>query len=133
MIGWGRPAHRDSRLQTHASICRFCHANCGILVDVEDGRPLRVRGDPENPAYRGFTCAKGRRLPEQHAHPERLLHSQRRRPDGTFDAISSERALDELAARIAEVVAEHGPRAVALYVGTHAGTQPRASPSRWRG
>ena len=90
--------------ETHPSICRFCHANCGILVEVEDGRPVRVTGDPENPAYFGFTCAKGRRLPEQHAHPERLLHSQKRSGPGRFEPIASEQAMDEIAAKIGEIV-----------------------------
>lgn len=115
--------------ETHPSICRFCHANCGILVEVEDGRPVRVTGDPENPAYFGFTCAKGRRLPEQHAHPERLLHSQTRRADGGFDPIPSERAMDEIAARIGEIVGKHGPRAVALYPGTYSGPHPASIPA----
>ncbi len=115
--------------ETHPSICRFCHANCGILVEVEDGRPVRVTGDPENPAYFGFTCAKGRRLPDQHAHPARLLHSQKRRPDGGFEAIPSERAMDEIAARIGELVAKHGPRAVALYPGTYSGPHPASIPA----
>jgi anaerobic selenocysteine-containing dehydrogenase len=106
--------------ETHASICRFCHANCGILVDVDQGRPVRVTGDPENPAYFGFTCAKGRRLPEQHAHPERLLHSQRRNETGEYEAISSQRAMDEVAERVSELVRRYGPRSVALYAGTAA-------------
>ena len=52
--------------RTEPSICRFCHAACAILVDVEDGRAVRVLGDRENPIYHGYTCAKGRALPEQH-------------------------------------------------------------------
>jgi anaerobic selenocysteine-containing dehydrogenase len=32
-------------VETHRSFCRFCHAICGIEVDVEDGRILDVRGD----------------------------------------------------------------------------------------
>jgi anaerobic selenocysteine-containing dehydrogenase len=115
-------------VETHPSICRFCHANCGILVDVDGGRPVRVRGDPENPAYRGFTCAKGRRLPEQHAHAERLLRARRRGPRGGFDEVSSEVAMDEIAERIGALVREHGPRCVALYVGTYAGPHPASIP-----
>jgi anaerobic selenocysteine-containing dehydrogenase len=79
---------------THTSICRFCHANCGILVDVEDGRPVRVQGDPDNPAYFGFTCAKGRALPEQHGHADRLLQSQKRDEEGGYGSIPSEAAMD---------------------------------------
>lgn len=115
--------------ETHPSICRFCHANCGILVEVEDGRPVRITGDRANPAYHGFTCAKGRRLPDVHAHPDRLLHSQKRRADGRFEPIPSERAMDEIAARIGELVAKHGPRAVALYPGTYSGPHPASIPA----
>ncbi|MBW2421107.1 MAG: molybdopterin-dependent oxidoreductase [Deltaproteobacteria bacterium] len=115
--------------ETRPSICRFCHANCGILVKIEDGRPVRVTGDPDNPAYRGFSCAKGRRLPEQHAHPDRLLHSQKRRPDGSYEAIPSERAMDEIADRVGNIVRQHGPRAVALYPGTYSGPYPASIPA----
>ncbi|MEZ4332288.1 MAG: molybdopterin-dependent oxidoreductase [Myxococcota bacterium] len=115
--------------ETHPSICRFCHANCGILVELEDGRPVRVTGDRANPAYHGFTCAKGRRLPDQHAHPDRLLHSQKRRPGGGFEPIASEQAMDEIAERIGELVAKHGPRAVALYPGTYSGPYPASIPA----
>jgi len=113
---------------TRPSICRFCHANCGILVELEDGRPVRVTGDRANPAYHGFTCAKGRQLPEQHAHPERLLHSQKRVAPGRFAPIASERAMDEVAEHVARLVAEHGPRSVALYAGTYSGPHPATIP-----
>ncbi|MFK7895471.1 MAG: molybdopterin-dependent oxidoreductase [Myxococcota bacterium] len=118
-------------VKTHPSICRFCHANCGILVDVdaETGRPVRVQGDPENPAYFGFTCAKGRRLPEQHAHADRLLHSQKRGLDGSYAAIESDTAMDEIAARVQDIVDQYGPRSVALYPGTYSGPHPASIPA----
>ncbi|MBW2425246.1 MAG: molybdopterin-dependent oxidoreductase [Deltaproteobacteria bacterium] len=115
--------------ETHPSICRFCHANCGILVEVQDGRPVRVEGDRANPAYHGFTCAKGRRLPDQHAHPDRLLHSQKKIAPGRFEAIPSEQAMDEVAQAIGKLVREHGPRSVALYLGTYSGPHPAAIPA----
>lgn len=99
------------------TFCRFCHSFCGITVTVEDGRPVKVIGDVENPMYQGYSCIKGRALPEQHLHPERLLHTQKRTDDG-FVAIPAEQAMDEIAAQLADIVAEHGPRAVALYTGT---------------
>ena len=66
------------------SFCRFCHAFCGIKVTVEDGRAVKVIGDVDNPLYRGFTCVKGRALPDQHNHRARLLHSMKRGRDGDF-------------------------------------------------
>ncbi|MBW2270347.1 MAG: molybdopterin-dependent oxidoreductase [Deltaproteobacteria bacterium] len=115
-------------MDVRPSICRFCHANCGILVELDDGRPIRVTGDRENPAYAGFTCAKGRQLPAQHAHPERLLQSQKRSAAGGYEPIGSDRAMDEVAQKIAALVAEHGPRSVALYLGTYSGPHPASIP-----
>ena len=86
------------------SICRFCHATCPILVDIEGGRVVRVKGDPENPVYQGYSCPRGRALPEQHAHPGRLLHTQKRMQDGHYASITSERAMDEIAARVQEII-----------------------------
>ena len=72
--------------EVHDSICRFCHAACGIKVTVEDGVPVSVIGNKDNPVYHGYTCAKGRALPEQHANPARLLATQNRQPDGSHRA-----------------------------------------------
>ena len=103
---------------SYHSICRFCHAACPILVDVANGLPVRVKGDPRNPVYRGFTCSRGRDLPRQHTHPDRLLHSQKRGPDGSYSDISSEQAMDEIADRVQAIADEHGPRSIAIYIGT---------------
>ncbi len=104
---------------THTSFCRFCHAFCGIRVDVEDGRVVRVIGDKDNPMYHGYTCAKGRSLPQQHYHPDRLLHSQRRGSDGSHHPIPAEQAMDEIAERVQEILTKHGPRSIATYNGTY--------------
>jgi anaerobic selenocysteine-containing dehydrogenase len=107
--------------ETVPSVCRFCHAGCAILVDVEDGRPVRVVGDKTNPMYHGFTCVKGRQLPQQDAHPERLLSSMKRLPDGSYRPIPSQQAFDEIAEKVRAIVERHGPRAVASYTGTYSG------------
>jgi anaerobic selenocysteine-containing dehydrogenase len=105
--------------QEKLSFCRFCHAFCGIKVAVEDGRTVKVKGDVDNPLYRGFTCVKGRALPDQHYHPARLLHSMKRGRDGDLRPIPVEQAMDEIASRLTDIVDESGPRAVALYKGTY--------------
>jgi anaerobic selenocysteine-containing dehydrogenase len=124
----GLHRREEPMLETHPSVCRFCHANCAILVDIEDGRPVRVVGDKQNPMYHGFSCVKGRQLPEQHAHPERLLHSQKRMPDGSYRAIPSQQAFDEIAEKLRAIVAKHGPRAVASYNGTYSGMHAATYP-----
>ncbi len=90
-------------------------------IDVEDGRQIvAVRGDRNDPLFEGYTCIKGRQLADQYHDPGRLRGPLRRRPDGTFESINSSDALDEIAAKIAAIVEQHGPRAVASYTGTGA-------------
>ena len=67
---------------THRSFCRFCEAACAILVDVDDDRVVRVRGDADSPLSHGYTCPKGRNLPAWHHHPDRLDVPQMRGTDG---------------------------------------------------
>lgn len=97
---------------------------CPIVVTIEDGRAVEVHGDREAPLFEGYTCPKGRALPEMHANPNRLLHSLRRRSDGTHEAISSEDVVDEIADRLRGVVERHGPNSVAIYIGTASASYP---------
>ncbi len=107
-------------VETKRTFCRFCHANCAMLVDIEDGRAITVRGDPEDPMFGGYTCIKGRQLAEAHNAPDRLLSCQKRDADGNFRPLATEAALDEIAARLRPIIAEHGPHSVAIYGGTYA-------------
>ena len=51
-------------------------------------------------------------------HPQRLLKSLRRRPDGTFEELSSSEAMDEIATQLRRIIDTYGPRSVASYTGT---------------
>lgn len=103
---------------THPSFCRMCHSSCPILVDVENGIPVKVVGDKSSEIYHGYSCIKGRALPEMHTSPERVLHSLKRQSDGTYARISPQQAMDEIAAQLSQIIADHGPLAIALYSGT---------------
>jgi anaerobic selenocysteine-containing dehydrogenase len=111
------------------SICRLCTAFCPLLVEVENERAVKVMGDPSNTLYKGYTCPKGRALAEQHSAPTRLLHSLKRGADGVHRQISSEHAMDEIAAKLTEIITLHGPRSVALYMGTGSLPYPVTMPA----
>lgn len=102
------------------TICRACHAGCAVLVDIEDGAPISVKGDPSDPLYRGFCCVKGQTMADVCRDPNRLLNSQKRQPDGRYAPIPVDQAMDEIAARVQAVIDEHGPRSIASYSGTMA-------------
>lgn len=99
-------------------ICRACHAQCGLLVDFEGGVPVATHGDKDNPVYHGYSCIKGRELARYHSLPSRLRTSLKRSVDGAYQPIASVRAIEEIAERTKAIVAAHGPRSVALYIGT---------------
>ncbi len=113
------------------TICRLCLAHCGVLATVENDNGRRkvtkVTGDRDNPMFQGYTCPKGRALPELHNHEGRLLQSMKRQGDGSHAPVASERATAEVADRIQAIIDQHGPRSVAIYVGTPCAGTPVAA------
>ena len=51
---------------------RDCPDACGIVATVEDGRIVRLEGDPDHPVTRGFLCYRTSRFLERQYDPERL-------------------------------------------------------------
>lgn len=101
------------------SFCRTCIAQCGVVVTVgDDGRIASLRADRSHPVSHGYACFKGLAAADTHNAPDRLLHAQRRRPDGGFERIPVEQALDEIAARLAVIRDRDGPDAIGLFRGT---------------
>lgn len=134
--------------ETRRSFCRFCHAACPIDVDIEiqidkrtegseegSGGTTRreiataVRGVIDDPLFEGYTCIKGRQLPDQHHAPDRLRSPLRRDADGSFVPLGTAEALDDIAARIRSIIERHGPRSVATYTGTGAFQNAISMPS----
>jgi len=95
-----------------------------MLVTVENGRAVRVAGDPEHPFTQGFLCAKVNRYVERTYHADRLTEPLRRvgpKGRGQFEPISWDDALDEIAARLTEIArSADGPQAILPY--SYAGT-----------
>ncbi len=99
-------------------MCRACHAHCGLIVDFEDGIPVATHGNKDNPEFEGYSCIKGRRLADYHSLDSRLLTSYKGMADGNRQAIHWRDAAGEIAERLQKIIDEHGPDAVASYVGT---------------
>ena len=101
----------------HPTACVLCSVNCGLEVRL-DGRSItRVRGDKAHPGSQGYTCEKGLRVDYYQSDPQRLTTPLRRRDDGTFEAIDWDTAIAEVAARFADVIAEHGGEKIFYYGG----------------
>ncbi|MEN6601746.1 MAG: molybdopterin-dependent oxidoreductase [Bryobacteraceae bacterium] len=101
------------------SVCSLdCPDTCSILVEIENGRARKLRGNPQHPVTRGFLCPKVTRYLEREYSPERLLYPQRRvgpKGAGRFERISWDAALDEIASRFQRISAEYGSEAILPY------------------
>ena len=56
----------------YATTCRECPAGCGIVVRTEQGRALKVEGNPNHPANLGKTCARGQASLQGLYNPDRI-------------------------------------------------------------
>ena len=75
-----------------------CPDTCSMLVTVEDGVAVDLRGDPDHPFTRGFLCQKMARYLDRVYSPDRLLHPLRRvgpKGEGRFERIGWDEALDD--------------------------------------
>lgn len=100
----------------HRRACNLCEAICGLIIEVEHGRVASIKGDPQDPLSRGYLCPKAFALADIHADPERLRRPLRR--VGTrWEEIGWDEAIDEAAAGLARVQAEHGADSVGVYQG----------------
>ncbi|MCB9766420.1 MAG: molybdopterin-dependent oxidoreductase [Alphaproteobacteria bacterium] len=102
----------------HKTACTICEAMCGLEVELEGDRVTAVRGDRDDPLSRGHICPKAVAIPDIMGDPDRLRQPVRRdRATGRWSEVSWDEALDETAARIADLQARHGLGAVGLYLG----------------
>jgi len=97
-----------------ATVCVLCSHNCGLRVDVADGRITDVRADESNPITHGYVCNKGFSIAHYAHHAQRVTNPLRRRDDGTFEPVSWDAAITEIGARLGSIKDTHGAQAVAL-------------------
>ncbi len=104
-----------------------CHARCGVLIEVEDGKILSIKGNKEHPFSQGFMCPKGRAFREVVDHPERITRPLMRtgeRGSGRFEPVSWDRALDTIAERLLENREKYGAESLVFGAGTVRGNHP---------
>ena len=101
------------------SICPFdCPDACGLVAEVEDGRVVKVRGDPEHPYSQGSLCPKMNGYDRTVHSPERLTHPLFRdgpKGSGRFRRGSWDEAIALVTGRWKEIIASEGPQAILPY------------------
>lgn len=103
------------------TFCRNCSAHCAMEIDIVDGRLDRLRSDGMISPYGAYLCPKGLASVEFHNGAEaRLFSSLERQENGSLAPVDTAKAIDAIGAKLADLVARHGPRSVAVYHGTGA-------------
>ncbi len=93
--------------------CVLCANSCGLEVKVENNRMAKVRGDKANLRSQGYACRKGLNIAYHQHHSDRLMYPLKKVGE-TFERISWDQALGEVAEKLSTVVKKHGPRSLAL-------------------
>ncbi|UDY34492.1 molybdopterin-dependent oxidoreductase [Dermatobacter hominis] len=103
-------------MATHLRTCPLCEAMCGLEIETDGDRVVRVRGDRDDVWSKGFLCPKGASIGGLHHDPDRLRGPMVREGTEWREATWDEafRRCEEL---LHGVVAEHGIGSVHAYLG----------------
>lgn len=111
---------------THYRACNLCEAICGLEIKHQNGQVLSIAGDAQDPFSQGHICPKALGMKDIYEDSDRLRQPLKRTATG-WETVSWDAALDEIAARLLQLRAAHGPHATAYYAGNptvhNSGTQ----------
>lgn len=102
-----------------------CPDTCSMLTTVAGGIAIKVQGNPAHPHTDGALCTKVSRYTERTYHPERILHPLKRvgpKGAGTFERVSWDAALQDIAARLSAIASRGAEAAQAILPYSYAGT-----------
>ncbi|MCH2201438.1 MAG: molybdopterin-dependent oxidoreductase [Fuerstiella sp.] len=95
---------------------RDCPDACGLIVTIDNGRVVRLQGDPDHPITQGFICGRTTRYTERQNSSERLTRPLlRRSKSANFEAISWDNAFDVITERMLRYRQESGAESILQY------------------
>ena len=97
--------------------CIICALNCGLEVQTDGHRIVRVRGDKSHPMSQGYLCEKAQRIDYYQNGADRISSPLRRTPDGRYEPIDWDTAIREIAETLRSIKATHGGESILYYGG----------------
>ena len=101
------------------SSCHECYNRCLNLVYIEDGKVVKIEGNPKG-FNKGILCPKGTKAAiEWTYHKDRLLYPMKRkrgRGEGKWERITWRQALDLIAEEFGKIIHRYGPLSIAAMV-----------------
>ena len=98
-----------------------CHGGCGVLAYIEDGKLVKIEGDPDHPWNQGRLCARCLAMTQYVYHPDRLTRPLKRvgeRGESKWQEISWDEAFDLIEEKMGKIREEFGPESVIFSMGT---------------
>lgn len=95
-----------------------CPDTCGLLLHKEEGKIVKVTGNPAHPITQGSICNKVRNMTERVYHPDRVLYPLKRvgvKGEGKFTRISWEEAIEEITSKFQTLIKEYGSESILPY------------------
>ncbi|WP_419783988.1 molybdopterin-dependent oxidoreductase [Maridesulfovibrio sp.] len=100
----------------YKSICPYdCPTTCGLLVESDGARILKVKGDPADPVCKGLICRKMQRYEKSIHSPDRIMTPLKRtgeKGDGLFEAVSWDEAIETITGKWKQSLSEYGPDSI---------------------
>lgn len=112
-----QPITIHPRKSEFKSTCCYCGVGCGVIITAQENKIIGVKGDPDHPANYGRLCTKGSTLHLTAKLDARALYPEiRTHRNGSRQRVSWDESLDYVVDQFADIIAKHGPDAVAFYI-----------------
>jgi len=73
------PEYNQTGVSTfYATTCKECSAGCGLIVRTQEGRAIKVEGNPDHPVNKGKVCSRGLTTVQGVYNPDRVTGPQKR-------------------------------------------------------
>ena len=103
-------------IEWHKSTCPYCGLGCGLMVGVEQGRVMKIRGMKGHPSNDGDICLLPLNYPPIFTDKDRLKQPMIRH-NTQFFPVSWDKAIKYVADGFLKIIEKYGPDSVAFYGG----------------
>ncbi len=107
----------NDAIKSVRSVCPYCGVGCGMLLETDGKKIIKVSGDKNHPSNFGRLCTKGQTSAQALTNSGRMesafVRSERAR-DPVMTPMAQ--AISTTAKRLREILDQHGPDAISFYV-----------------